>query len=121
MFPDVLHRFSKDRIIHQFEEIFLKVVCGESPKLCVEIYVGSHPIRLPEPNRSMDVLKYQPISKRLIQCSNVDYVILLISKIWDQLFDFVYLHLLTHKWEVALGYLTSTSSRYPLILLVARV
>ena len=66
MVPDVFHHFSKDRIIHQFEEIFLKIVRGESPKLCVEIYVGFHPIGLIKPNCSMDVLKYQSMSKGLI-------------------------------------------------------
>ena len=127
MFPDVFHHFSKDRVIHQFEEIFLKVVHGESPKLCLEIRVGFHPIRLTKPNHSMNSFKYKPMPKRLILHSNVDYVILLISKIWNHLFSFVYRHL-SHingrsLWEScnSVGYLTWTSSRCPLILLVARV
>ena len=70
----------------------------------------------------MNPLKYQPMPKRLIQHSNVDYVILLISKIWNQFF-FIFSHINGRSlWEScnSVGYLTSTSSRYPLILLVAR-
>ena len=41
MFPDVFHRFSENRIIHQFEEILLEIVGSCRSLLSVEIYVKS--------------------------------------------------------------------------------
>ena len=39
MLPNVLHGLAKNRVIHEFEEVFLKVILCLSSKLGVEIYV----------------------------------------------------------------------------------
>ena len=48
----------------------------------------------------MDSLKYQSMAEGLIKSSNVDDVILLIMEVWNQLFNTINFHPLTHKWEV---------------------
>ena len=61
MLSDVLHCFAENGVIHQFNEILLKIVCSVSPKLGVAIDVGFHPFRLIEFNHSMNVLQNQSV------------------------------------------------------------
>ena len=72
-------------------------------------------------NHSIDFLKYQSMSEGLIKRLNVNDIILLISKIGNQL-STPLISILSHingrsLWEScnSVGYLMLTSSRYPLI------
>ena len=56
MFSDVLHRFTKYRVILEFEEILFEIVLHLSSKLGVEIDVGFHLCRVIEFNQLMDSL-----------------------------------------------------------------
>ena len=56
MLSDVLHCFAEHRVIHEFEEIHLKIVASLSSELGVEIDVGFHPCRLIKFNRAMNFL-----------------------------------------------------------------
>ena len=110
MFSYILHHFSIHCVIHQFEEILLEIICSASPKLDVEIDLGFHPGRLGEFNCSMNALQNQSMQEGLIQCSNVDNIILLVVQVGNQLFDSacgalhasVNFHSFTHEWKIVM-------------------
>ena len=56
MLSDVLHHFTKHRVIHEFEEILFEITLHLSSELGVEIDVGFRPCRLIEFNRLMGSL-----------------------------------------------------------------
>ena len=55
MLPNVLHGLTEHRVVHESEEIFLKVVLCLSSKLAVEIYVRFQPCTLVELNNSINL------------------------------------------------------------------
>ena len=65
MLYDILHRFAEHRVIHEFEEILLKIIASLSSELSVEIDVGFHPCRLIKFNCAMNFLQNQLVFEGL--------------------------------------------------------
>ena len=61
MLPNLPYHFAKHFVIHEFEEVFLKLISRLSPKLGVEIYVRFQPSSLVESNSSMNLLKDESV------------------------------------------------------------
>ena len=55
--PNLPYHFAKHLVIHEFEEVFLKLISRLSPEPGVEIYVRFQPRSLVEPNSSMNYLE----------------------------------------------------------------
>ena len=84
MIPDIFHGFSKDRVVHQLEEIFLELLLCIWTCICVELDVALEPRLFLETYTSMNLLNPQTEIELLFQSLVMKYVSLLIMQIWNR-------------------------------------
>ena len=83
--PNVFHRFSEHRIVHQFEEVFLKVVFSILPHVRVEVDVRLQPSGLLIADDCVNLAHLHPEPDDILQASVVYDVPFVVVEMGDEL------------------------------------
>ena len=83
-FPEILHRLTEDRVVHQLEEVALKRGLGNTTEARVQVDIRSEPRTLIKRQHTMNLAELQTVFQIKLEVSVVNHVPALVAQVRDK-------------------------------------